>query len=419
MKKLFFLFFLAVPVVFLLWLTVRSPQKAKKPNQSVLEKIEMQNPKEIVDEIAQNIEEGDFETAMSKMVEKLKHPDIPTSAGQPLIVLAAEKNNYELLAYLVDNDCDVNALDIYTGETALIKAARNGNFEMIAKLLSANANVNVKSQRGITALTEAARGQYRGIVNHLLERGALAGVSEENLLRYAFDKNYVGIEAMLRGGAKPNYADSNGNTALIIVSSHGPGSLSAVENLTAYKANVNAANKYGMTPLLYAIKVKDNDTVRYLISRKDTDINKANNNGQTPLFYAAYMGNTEIVQDLLELGADYNKADKKGITPLAVAQAKGHAKTARAIKDFIDYKNLPRDEKGRIITQEKKPVSAPSQKAIGVQKAQQKAQQQQEQMIKNAKEQQEKALAQSQKMQEQMQKALAFGSTNQEETEAK
>ena len=419
MKKFFYLFFLAIPIVLLLWITLRSPQKSVKPSQEVLNKIESQDFKKIVDEIAKDIENNDLETALSKMVEELKHPDIPTSQGQPLLVLVAEKNSYELLAYLIDNGADVNALDINNGETALIKAARNGNLEMVIKLLSVNANANVRSQRGATALTEAAKGQYAHITDYLLSRGALAGVSDENLLSYVFDKNYVGMEAMLRGGANANYADVNGNTPLIVVSSQGD--LPAFQKLTAYKAEVNAANKYGMTPLLYAIKGGYNDIARALLSRKDTDINKANNNGQTPLFYAAYTGNTTIAQDLLELGADYQKADNKGITPLVAAQKKGKAETARAISNFIAYKNIPRDKNGKPILKERKDVSSASERTIAVQKAQENARKQQEQIIKNAQTEKEKALAQAKTMQNQMQKALAFGSAqnNQQNAEQK
>ena len=170
-----------------------------------------------------------------------------------------------------------------------------------------------------------------------------------------------------------------------------------------------------MTPLLYAIKTGNNDAARYFLSYKDTDINKANNNGQTPLFYAAYSGNTTIAKDLLELGADYNKADNKGITPLAAAQKRGNKETARAINDFILVKNLPKDSKGNSIVQGKNTVSAPSEKAMAVQMAQQKAQKQQEQLIKDAKTQQEKALAQTQAMQDQVQKALAFADEKEKE----
>lgn len=407
MKKIALVFFLALPVAFLVWLTLKSPEQAKKPDSATIDKIEAQNPKQVVDEIAQSIEEGDMETALSIIVEKLKHPDIPTSKGEPLITLAAEKNNYDVLAYLIDFGCNVDVVD-NKGETALIKAARNGNMEMVTKLLSVNANVNIKSLRGITALTEAAQGQHAAITTYLLSRGAIAGVSEENLLSYAFDKNLVGINAMLLGGANANYADSNGNTALIIVSSYGD--LAAVNTLTAYKANVNAANKYGMTPLLYAIKGGYDDIVRMLINRNDVDINKANNNGQTPLFYAAYTGNTSIAQDLLELGADYNKADMKGITPLVAAQKRGHKETAQAISNFITFKNLPRDEKGRVIYENKKKTSVPSQKDIAAQKAKEQSVKTQEEIAKRAQEEQEKALAQTKAIQEEVQKSLAFGS---------
>lgn len=412
MKKISLVFFLSLPVIFLIWFTLRSPEQPKKPDSAIIDKIEAQNPKEVADEIAQNIEDGDMETALSLIVEQLKHPDIPTSKGEHLITLAAEKNNFDVLAYLVDFGSNVDVVDS-RGETALIKAARNGNRQIIEKLLSVNANVNIKSLRGITALTEAAEGQHGAITTQLLSHGAIAGVSEENLLRYAFDKNLVGINAMLLGGANANYADSNGNTALIIASSYGDSA--AVNVLTAYKANVNAANKYGMTPLLYAIKGGYDDVTRMLINRGDIDLNRVNNNGQTPLFYAAYTGNTSIVQDLLELGADYNKADNKGITPLVAAQKKGNKETAKAISDYIAFKNLPRDEKGRVIYDTKNKTAAPSQKDIAAQKAQEQAAKKQEQIIKQAQEEQEKTLAQTKVIEQEMQKALAFGSKQNEQ----
>lgn len=415
MKKIFLIFFLSVPIALLLWITLRSPQKPTKPTDEIVNKIESQNPKELIDSIARDMEEGDFDTALSKMQEELRYPDIPTSKGMPLVVLAAEKNNYDSLAYLVDMGCNVDAVDIGTGETALIKAARNGNIGIIEKLLSANANVNVQTLSGKTPLTEAANKQYGNLTSYLLNRGAVAGVSSENLLAYAFDKNYVGVDAMLRGGANSNYADNNGNTPLIVVSSRG--NLSAIKNLLAYRANVNAANKYGMTPLLYAIKGDHNEAIRYLLSRPDTDIDKANKNNQTPLFYAAYNGNTAVVQDLLELGADYNKADIKGITPLTVAQKKGHTQTVRAISDFIAYKNLPKDKQNRVIMKTRQDMTVPSNTTLAVQNANTRTAQYQEDLIKKAQAEQEKAIAQAKAMteqaqkQEQMQKALEFGET--------
>ena len=408
MKKIFLIFFLSFPIVVLLFITLYNPKMPQKPGEAAVNNIESRNPKEIVDEIAKDIEKGELETAFSKMVEGLKHPDIPTSQGQPLIVLAAEKNNLDMVSYLIDLGCEVNALDIYTGETALIKAARNGNFEMVNKLISVNANMNVKSQRGITALTEAIKSNNGSIAEFLLSRGAYAGVSDENLLSYAFDKNYLGMDIMLRGGANANFADVNGNTPLIVVSSQG--NLAAMQSLTAYKANVNAANKNGMTPLLYAIKGGYTDAARLLLSRYDTDINKANKKGQTPLFYAAYYGNTTIAQDLLELGADYNKADVNGVTPLVAAKSKGHAKTARAISDFIAFKNLPRDEQGKIVVNEKKQSLAPSEKTIASKQAQQNTLTDRDRILKQAQEEKEKALAQAKAMQNQIAKNLNFTS---------
>ena len=47
-------------------------------------------------------------------------------------------------------------------------------------------------------------------------------------------------------------------------------------------------------------------------------------NGATALFAAAEKGKTEVVQLLLQAGADLNKATNNGIRPLHCASGEGH-----------------------------------------------------------------------------------------------
>ena len=46
--------------------------------------------------------------------------------------------------------------------------------------------------------------------------------------------------------------------------------------------------------------------------------------GTTPLFLAAQLGHLEVVQYLVQQGADKNKATNDGFTPLFSAALKGH-----------------------------------------------------------------------------------------------
>ena len=60
----------------------------------------------------------------------------------------------------------------------------------------------------------------------------------------------------------------------------------------------------------------------------DTDAKDAN--GFAPLHIAAFDGNTEVVKELIRLGANVN-ARGKGYTPLDIASVGGHDSTVSAL----------------------------------------------------------------------------------------
>ncbi|MDR1123332.1 MAG: ankyrin repeat domain-containing protein [Elusimicrobiota bacterium] len=354
-KKIIIACLLALPILALALFTVvstREPSKSKTINENTFN---YRPPSEITDEIASYIEAGDFETAFVRIDGVLKDPNIPTSRGVPLLVLAAQNNNYDLCAVLLAKGADTNIPDSNSGETALIKAARNGNLELMNLLLLANANVNAQSRRGISVLTAAVQSGDPLLVEFLLSRGARAGSTQENMFNYAFQKKFIGVDAMLKTGVPPNVTDANGNTPLIVAAAYGD--IPSAQALIAYKANVNAANNIGMTPLLYAIQTKNKDMTQYFLE-KGADVNKANNNGETPLFWAAYYGDTQLVDVLLKLEADYNKTTKSNMTALSIAARNKNTETAKLLKDFKAYKEIPRDEKGRPIVPKKGAAAA-------------------------------------------------------------
>ena len=88
---------------------------------------------------------------------------------------------------------------------------------------------------------------------------------------------------------------------------------------------------YGQA-LLAACKKNDVKTVALLITA-GANVNLANKFGNTPLFFAVGNGHTEIVKLLIAKGADVNKADNKyGITPLYRASSKGHTEIVELLK---------------------------------------------------------------------------------------
>lgn len=335
------------PVVLLSLYTITTLKSEAAKTSVNVSNLKLITPVAIIDEITKDLEEENLEEANLKINNELPDPNIPSSKGTPLVVLAAEKGYIDIVAALIQKGADPNKTDLNTSETALIKAVRNNDYEMVKEvLLPYGANPNLGTNQGITPLGLAIDLRNKDLANLIISSGGTNGISSEKLLLYAFKKNPVGVDLMLSGGIQPDITDKDNNTPLIIAAANGD--LESVKELVAYRANINAKNKVGMTPLLYAVKGRYNDVAEYLIN-SGAKINSSNVYGQNAIFWAAYNGENKLVHNLLMLGANYEKKTRLGQTPLQIAKALGYTETAKMIEDFIAYKNLPRDSKGNII----------------------------------------------------------------------
>ena len=101
------------------------------------------------------------------------------------------------------------------------------------------------------------------------------------------------------------------------------GHFDIVKYLTEHGANVNHADNDGFTPLMFASGRDDLEIVKYL-TEHGANVNQAGNNGSTPLIWASSNGNSEIVKYLTEHGANVNHASNYGFTPLFLASSRGH-----------------------------------------------------------------------------------------------
>ena len=79
----------------------------------------------------------------------------------------------------------------------------------------------------------------------------------------------------------------------------------------------------------------DKDKVQQLLSTGMIDVNiKVNNASMTPLIIATHHGHRDIIQLLVDNGADLNKADRGGYTPLKRAAYYGQIITAKFLIDL-------------------------------------------------------------------------------------
>jgi len=179
----------------------------------------------------------------------------------------------------------------------LIHAAEVGDITTVQRLLKAGANLNGRDAQGRTPIMAATHGNQVETVRTLLEAGA-----DINLQDNRKDNPFL-------------YAGAEGLLEILRL---------AIES----KADTHLTNRFGGTALIPAAERGHVEIVKELLTRTDVDVNHVNNLGWTALLEAIILSNggerhQQIVQLLIEQGADVNLADQNQVTPLKHAQSRG------------------------------------------------------------------------------------------------
>ncbi|KAH7638901.1 hypothetical protein DERF_006341 [Dermatophagoides farinae] len=82
--------------------------------------------------------------------------------------------------------------------------------------------------------------------------------------------------------------------------------------------------------LVWSIKNGDFDSVKEIIEHEKLDVNSMID-GRRPIHYAADYGQKEIIEYLIQLGANVNSLDKHGISALLAAIWEGHIECCRLL----------------------------------------------------------------------------------------
>jgi len=129
-----------------------------------------------------------------------------------------------------------------------------------------------------------------------------------------------------RVGLRPKGPDAVlGRTTL-----HSAPNWTVAERLIREGADVNARDRFGMTPLHTAVRAGRNDVVEVFMAH-GADVNARSDRGQTPLFWAVAGEGKQMAERLIAHGADVNARDNYGMTPLHCAAAAGHEAAVRAL----------------------------------------------------------------------------------------
>jgi ankyrin repeat protein len=256
---------------------------------------------------------------------------------EKLIGMAMEGNTEEV-AHAIEIGVELDELGA-GGHTALMAAAYYGHKSVVKTLLEAGANPNLLSDddglgAGMTALMLTAGSFFannrQSIAKLLLANGAdvnQQGLGGKTAIVYAAlaGAGYREcVETLIAAGADLDLRDDRGHTVLTMVA--------AAENYQMLNLLIQAgASTAGLESiqLIQAASLGNLDRVRSLLSGKvNLDLDRGAAIGK-----AAAAGHTEIVELLIQAGANVNLSDRSGFTPIASAAYAGHGEVVRLLVD--------------------------------------------------------------------------------------
>ena len=193
----------------------------------------------------------------------------------------------------------------------LLEAVKKEDLKATKELLDKGADVNLATP-GPSPLTIAVNLENEEMVKLLLRHGADPSLEYkfgESILGFALDTENKSIIKLIRKALQGQLQKLNEELFQAIEKEE----VKKVGELLDYRANPNAQNSAGWTPLMLA-SVKENLDIPKLLLKKGADPNLSNKKGWTPLMSASKAGHVPIVKLLLEAGAEPRAQSETGWT---------------------------------------------------------------------------------------------------------
>ena len=264
-----------------------------------------------------------IETRMEADPEEVKIADMSKAEGlnefdemgRTPLMNAAKHGHWEAVQHLCKAGVEVDMQTVKEGLTPLIMAAELGLFHTVKELISCDADPNIVSKNGKTALSSAVVGGFADITRLLLQSGA--------------DANHkIGWEELspLMVACAEKRPDSTSGNAIAEV----------LKLLIDHGANVNYQNKYGNSPLMFAVISGDQDSVTVLM-KASAKLDAKNAQGMTALMFAASRGFPRVIEALLSDFVPQSVKDSKDIYGNTAIRIAAEASEKECVDSLIEY----------------------------------------------------------------------------------
>ena len=279
------------------------------------------------------------------------------SNNESLWLRAFKSGNVKNMKYLlsIDPNIDINERDKQNGRNPLMYASITKNTNAIQLLLNhAEIDVNQCDDDGCNALFHSVKNEHLQITQLLVESGADINMAVDDTgqtpISYCVMNNRVDIINLLlnQPHIDINCTDNNEYNALFYAIKND--NFEIFQLLVESGADVNIiVHESGETPLIMAMNLKNESMIKYLIENNlnEANMNHCDGKGCCALFYAVNDGNDEIVQLLVQSGADVNVlAGGNGQTPIIAATINSRVEMVKLLSQNPDIDINHSDDDG-------------------------------------------------------------------------
>lgn len=236
------------------------------------------------------------------------------------------------------------------GFSALHFAAFNGDLQLIDLLVSFKANVEVTNYDGNTPMMMAAKVKQQAAIRRLVDAGAsvnfatksgctaahfAASMGDLDTVRYLVSLSATTLHDRSETGSLLHWAAHSGDVATV-------GAM-----LYEFNIPVDIKDAHGGTALFTALFMKKNEIVQFLLEHGANPNTVIDGDLSTPLHIAVEHGGVEDVKLLLAFGADPMAANKENDTPLTLAQKQNNKSAIKELSKPVATKEKRAEDAAR------------------------------------------------------------------------
>jgi len=246
--------------------------------------------------------------------------------GLPVLHMPVQNGHHDVVKFLLDHEADVSC--VHKGVSFLQIAAIYGHLETVRNLLQGGANPDQPLDEGRTALFAAAQYNHVAIARLLIDSGADINRAVDNitpLLVAAFAGSADVLAVLIEKGAAVDPV-TNDRVATPLGSACQAGKTECARLLLRAGGDPNALQGGNWTILhnmLQNVLPAVPEIVELLLDH-GADVNSRIPSGATPLIIAAQEGDVGIIQTLLRRGAEVDAETEDGRTALFQAALNQH-----------------------------------------------------------------------------------------------